>query len=169
MTNPYTGKPQYIDVPPIANDGFWNDLSLSDLMAIYRIPNEYEPEILHDGLANAIIEVNKQLKPVKTFLAVTYTDIAAYTLANPEQIGSVDIIVTKYQEAVFSYAKALLLQQFKTINRKAEAENQAKESPATESYWMKKSMNAVFFLYDKFNIDFATGKFNSNLPFAVLI
>ena len=111
MTNAYTGKPELTIAVPISNDGFYPDLAIEDLMAAYLIPSEYVAEVIIDRLMLAIIEVNQQLKPVKTFLLLTYPDLAHYCTANSEQIGGMEITVKKYQEAVFSYAKALLLQQ----------------------------------------------------------
>ena len=150
MTNAYTGKPELTIAVPISNDGFYPDLAIEDLMAAYRIPSEYVAEVIIDRLMLAMIEVNQQLKPVKTFLLLTYPDLAHYCTANSEQIGGMEITVKKYQEAVFSYAKALLLQQFRTMNRKAEAENLSKDSMENEHYWLKQSANAVLWFFDKF-------------------
>ena len=160
--NNYTGKPELTTAEAITNDGFWSDLAMADLMTQYRIPSEYADEVIKDGLMLAMIEINRQLVPVKTALYLDYQDLETYTLAHSEQIGGVEVFVKKYEESVFSYAKALLLQQFKTMNRKPEAENQAKESPETEAYWMNKSDAAVAFLFEKLGIDRATGRQSLN-------
>ena len=156
--NNYTGKPELTTAEAITNDGFWSDLAMADLMAQYRIPSEYADEVIKDGLILAMIEINRQLRAVKAVLLLDFADIDAYTTAHSEQIGGVEVFVKKYQEAVFSYAKALLLQQFKTMNRKPEAENQAKESPETETYWLNKSGAAVAFLFEKLGVDRETGR-----------
>jgi len=154
--NSFTGKPELTDADPITNDGWWCDLNLGDLMAQYRIPSEYDDAVISDGLVLSMIEVNRQLEPIKTLLSATYSDLEAYHTVNSEQTGGVEVVVKKYEEAVYCYAKAILLQQFKTMNRKAEAENIAKEAQETEHYWLNRSLQAVLFFFKKFSIDAST-------------
>lgn len=156
MNNSWTGKPELTVLTDIANDGFWVDLKMSDLVTWMRIPSEYDNDTIKRELIGSMIEVNRQLNPVKALLIINHASLSAYCTAHPELIGGMDVVVSKYQEAVFSYAKAVLLQQFKTMNRKAEAENMAKESRETESYWLNRSLQAVLFFFKKFGIDAST-------------
>lgn len=146
----FTGKPELSDLDPVENDGFWPELKMVDLATQYRVPSELDNDIIKDRLILAIIDINDKLTPIKTsIVAADYEDFAAYNTANELKIGDVDVLIKKYEEAVFSYAKALILQLVKTLIRKAEAENLAKESTETESYWLNKSAAAVNFLFSK--------------------
>jgi len=154
--NGYTGKPELTTAALIENDGFFPDLSIASLVAIYRVPSELDNPVILDRLMMAMIEVNARLEQVKQHLLVLgYADLDAYTTVYSEAIGGIEIVFSQYQRAVFSYAKALVLQQVKTMNRKAEAENLAKESPETEAYWLKQSSQSVQWFFNKFlhNVD----------------
>jgi len=48
-----------------------------------------------------------------------------------------------YKRAEYCRAKAYLLQQFATVNRRESAENLAKEAPATEAQFLAFSQQAV--------------------------
>lgn len=143
-----TGKPALTSAAIIANDGFWPDLALSDLMSQYRIPSEYADETIKTGLTMAIIRTNEQLFAVKQgFLALAYATLEDYTDAHPDDINDTPVLLWHYQHAVFCLAKAMLLQQFNSLNRKPEAENAAKEAPETEAYWLneaQRSLNSLF-------------------------
>jgi len=166
MTNPYSGKPNATTLEPIANNGFFPDLAIADFITSYRIPSEYADDVIKDGLILAMIDVNSQLIPVSNLL-ITYADLVTYCAENSEQIGGVEVLIKKYQEAVFCYAKANLLQQFMTMNRKAAAENLAKEAPETEMYWLNRSHDAVAFIFKKLGITYNPS--SRVTPFAVLI
>ena len=154
--NSYTGKPELTTAADITNDGWWPTLAMADLMAAYRIPSELDNILIKDRLVLAIIEVNERLSTVKLALMPVHSSLAAYNTAHPDMIDGVDITVTKYKEAVFSHAKALILPQVKSMIRKAEAENLAKEAPETEQYWMTRSSLAVQWFFNKFLHDAET-------------
>jgi hypothetical protein len=149
MTN-YTGRPEIDNLEPIANNGFYPDLVVGEFVAIYRIPSEYKAFVITDGLQLAMIEINAQLSAFRA--AMTESTLEDYCTVHPEAIGDEPILIKKYKEAVFCYAKAQLLQQFKTFIRKPEAENLAKESEDTYQYWLERSIQAVQFLFDVFGI-----------------
>ena len=44
-----TGKPELVNQEPIANDGFWPDLQLMDFVKQYRIPAEYDADVIRTG------------------------------------------------------------------------------------------------------------------------
>ncbi len=139
-----TGKPDLTTAAPIANDGFWPDLLLADLLNKYRIPAEYADDVIITGLTIAMIRVNEQLQAVKSQLLLElYSSLADFSAANPNTINAVDLLLTEYQNAVFCRAKAGLLQQFNTLNRKENAENAAKESDETEQYWLDESQASI--------------------------
>lgn len=150
--NSYTGKPELTILEDIANDGFFPALKMADLVTGYRIPSEYDNNVIKDGLMTAMIDVNQQLASFKALIIVNHATLASYCVAHSQQIGGVEVLVKKYQEAVFCYAKALLLQQFKTMNRKETAENLAKEAPDIEKDWKIRSYDAVIFMLNKVGI-----------------
>ncbi len=149
MTN-YTGRAEIDSLAPIANDGFYPDLVVGEFVAIYRIPSEYKVYVITDGMQLAMIEINNELKAFRA--AITESTLAAYCTAHPDAIGGEQVLIKKYKEAVFCYAKAQLLQQFKTLIRKPEAENLAKESEETHQYWIDRSVQVIQFLFNRFGI-----------------
>lgn len=151
--NTWTGKPSLTKAEELENDGFWVDLAMNDLMSWMRIPSEYADDTIKQELIGAMIEINRQLTPIKAVIVSDYETLEDYCTAHSETIGGVETLVQKYKEAVFSYAKAVLLQQFKTMNRKEIAENMAKEGQDTEHYWLNRSLNAVLFFFKKFDVD----------------
>jgi len=103
--------------------------------------------LLIDSLVLAVIGINKKLESIKTALSADYVDLMAYNIDNPSQINGEEITVKKYQQAVFSYAKAHFLDQSKDSNRREEAKALAAEMPETRDEWLIKSSNAVNFLF----------------------
>lgn len=150
MTIPWTGRQEIDGLEPISNDGFFPDLQVGEFVALYRIPSEYKAMVITDGLELGIIEINTQLQSFRS--AITQLTLVDYCLANVETIGNEPVLIKKYKEAVFCYAKAQLLQQFKTMNRKPEAENLAKEAPETEQYWLERSTMAAQFMFNKLGL-----------------
>ncbi|AWX99517.1 hypothetical protein A8139_05560 [Marinomonas primoryensis] len=145
-----TGKPSLTTAAPVANDGFWPDLSLSDLMDRYRIPSEYADDTISWGLSLALVRVNEQLDRAKNnVLAMPFESFDAYLESMTILYGKPALSV-HYEHAVYSYAKAFLLQQFSTMNRRKEAVNEAKESAETEQYWLDESKKSVAAIMRKF-------------------
>jgi hypothetical protein len=145
-----TGKPSLTTAAPVANDGFWPDLSLSDLMDRYRIPSEYANDTISWGLSLALVRVNEQLDRAKNnVLTMPFETFDAYLESMTILYGKPALTV-HYEHAVYSYAKAFLLQQFSTMNRRKEAVNEAKESAETEQYWLDESKKSVAAIMRKF-------------------
>jgi len=143
-----TGKPSLTTAAPVTNDGFWPDLMLGDLMDKYRIPPEYADQVIISGLVMSIIRVNDQLESVKTALKdLGFTSLLDYSQSNTRLINGEELLITEYQNAIFCRAKAGLLQQFNSLNRKPVAENDAKESGDNEQYWMDLSQASIAVFY----------------------
>ena len=139
-----TGKPGLTTVADIANDGFWLDVSMAELMNRYRLPSEYADDTIKTGLTLAIIRVNEKLVRAKAaILLLGFATFADYVTANPKPLAGDDELNIDYKHAVYCRAKAFLLQQFKTMNRKAVAENEANESEETEEFWLDESKKSV--------------------------
>jgi hypothetical protein len=145
-----TGKPSLTTPSPFVNDGFWFDLDLGELMSRYRIPAEYDNEAIKWGLTLGVVNVNMDLEPVKlAMIDMGHVTADAYVTANPADLSDSDRFVILYSHAVYSYAKALLLKQFNSMNQRQVAENDVKDLPETEQYWLDQSAQAVQKLFAK--------------------
>lgn len=137
----FSGKPTTFVDRLIPNDGFWPDLALAEFQAAYRLPAEFLTELLADGITNAMGEVNRDLAKRKAaWQAAGVSNVeAADTQVLPERA----FYAATYKRAVYCRAKAYLLQQFATVNRRESAENLAKESIDTHEAFLAFSQQAV--------------------------
>lgn len=146
-----TGKPQLTSDALLANDGFWPALVLNEFLSNYRLPPEYADDVIKTGVTLSMIHVNNQLSAVRTVVEeLPYASLEAYCAANPRPINDDDALLVQYKHAVFARAKAFLLQQFNTLNRRPVAENAAKESPETEQWWLDQSQAAIYSFFALF-------------------
>lgn len=146
-----TGKPSLTTASPITNDGFWPDVAMADLMSKYRIPSEYADDTIMWGLSLAVIRVNEQLQRAKSLmLSQAFATFEDYLAANSSPVVNRELMQVKYEHAVFSRAKAFLLKQFVTMNRRPVAENEAKESEQAERYWLDESQQSIACLLKAF-------------------
>ncbi|POZ49897.1 head completion/stabilization protein [Methylovulum psychrotolerans] len=139
----FSGKPANTTAQAVTNDGFWPDLTVGDLVDDYRIPTEYADAVVLMGLKAAMVFCNKELAAAKLAIIGDYDTLALYCAANSSQIDGDEVLHFYYVHAVCCYAKAFLLQQFNSLNRKPNAENAAKEAPQTEEYWMQQCWVAI--------------------------
>lgn len=146
-----TGKPALTNTGPFTNDGFWFDLDIGEFLSKYRVPAEYADDTINWGLTLALVRVNLDLEKVKfAIIELGYVTADAYILANPVDLGDTDQLIVQYKHAVYANAKAYLLQQFNSMNRKPNAEAAAKEAPDTEQWWLDQSANAIAQLFAQF-------------------
>lgn len=159
----FTGKPQLTTNAPIANDGFWPDLVVGDLVEKYRIPSEYDDGVIETGLKLAMVRVNKKLAGVKT-QAVTpnlecgeivnlqpKTSLLAWvgSYGDGSTIDGEPTGIFMYKHAVYCTAKAFLLLQFNTLNRRPQAENMKKEGMDMEQYWLDQAQSGISWLFEQ--------------------
>lgn len=137
----FSGNPTHLIVQPIPNDGFWPDLELSEFQKGYRMPAEYLVELLVDGIGFAMGEVNVDLARRKTQWQRAGIHIVAS--ADPMILEERAFMVLSYKRAVYCRAKAFLLSQFATINRRDSAQNLAKEGPDVATTFLAFSQQAV--------------------------
>ena len=130
-----TGRPQLPQAEIVSNDGFWPDLQVGDLINQYRIPAEYEPDVIQNGLTMAALRVNRRLAEVKDALIEDYLQFDEFAVTGDTFNGSPSLI-KHYYNAVYCIAKSYLLQQFNSLNRRPNAESAAKESYEMETYWL---------------------------------
>ncbi|ARA80066.1 head completion/stabilization protein [Pseudomonas ficuserectae] len=137
----FSGKPTTFVEQAIENDGFWPDLSVTEFQKGYRLPAEYLVEMLAADLNMAMVEVNTDLAKLK----------ARWQGAGVSNVESADTTVlpertfqaATYKRAVYSRAKASLLTQFATVNRRESAENVGKELPERSETFLAFSQAAV--------------------------
>ncbi|MBD1106656.1 head completion/stabilization protein [Pseudomonas amygdali pv. morsprunorum] len=137
----FSGKPTTFVEQAIENDGFWPDLSVTEFQKGYRLPAEYLVEMLAADLNMAMVEVNTDLAKLK----------ARWQGAGVSNVESADTTIlpertfqaATYKRAVYSRAKASLLTQFATVNRRESAENLGKELPERSETFLAFSQAAV--------------------------
>ncbi|KPX47549.1 Prophage PssSM-01, putative head completion/stabilization protein [Pseudomonas syringae pv. helianthi] len=137
----FSGKPTTFVEQAIENDGFWPDLSVNEFQKGYRLPAEYLVEMLAADLNMAMVEVNTDLAKLK----------ARWQGAGVSNVESADTTIlpertfqaATYKRAVYSRAKASLLTQFATVNRRESAENVGKELPERSETFLAFSQAAV--------------------------
>ncbi|WP_339433279.1 head completion/stabilization protein [Pseudomonas sp. EA_65y_Pfl2_P78] len=137
----FSGNPTTFVEQAIENDGFWPNLSVSEFQKGYRLPAEYLVEMLVTDLNTAMIEVNRDLAKRKSQwqnVGVTTVESADTTVL-PERTFH----AATYKRAVYCRAKASLLTQFATVNRRESAENIGKELPERGETFLAFSQQAV--------------------------
>ncbi len=137
----FSGKPTTLVERAIPNDGFWPDLGVSEFQTGYRLPAEYMVDLLADGITNAMGEVNRDLAKRKA--AWQDAGISNVATANPLVLQERTFVAATYKRAVYCRAKAFLLQQFATVNRRDSAENLGKEAPERHEVFLSYSQQAV--------------------------
>lgn len=137
----FSGRPTTLIEQPIANDGFWPDLDVAEFQRGYRLPAEYLLELLVDGIALAMGEVNHDLARRKAqWQGVGISNVLK---ADPMLLPERTFMAASYKRAVYCRAKAYLLSQFATVIRRESAENLAKEAPETTERFLSFSQQAV--------------------------
>lgn len=137
----FSGKPTTFVDRTFENDGFWPNLSLSEFQATYRLPAEYLPELLAEGVEQAMGEVNFELAKRKADWQAA--GIAQVATADPTVLPERAFYVGCYKRAVYARAKAFLLPQFATVTRRESAENTGKESLERIEQFLAFSQQAV--------------------------
>ena len=137
----FSGKPTTFVEQIIENDGFWPDLSVTEFQKGYRLPAEYLVDMLVTDLTTALVEVNRDLAKCKSeWQNVGITNVES---ADPMVLPERTFQAATYKRAVYCRAKASLLTQFATVNRRESAENIGKELPERGETFLEFSQQAV--------------------------
>ncbi|AZD52218.1 putative head completion/stabilization protein [Pseudomonas chlororaphis subsp. aurantiaca] len=137
----FSGKPTTFVDQTIENDGFWPDLSLSELQKEQRLPAEFLVELMADAVTMAMIEVNNDLAKLKTrWQAAGIDNVEA---ADTRLLRERSLKAKLYKRAVYCRTKASALQQFPTVTRRDSAENTGKEAPERAETFLAFSQQAV--------------------------
>lgn len=131
-----TGKTATTVLP---GDGWYPDLAIAEFLEVYRIPAEYAEELTADHVALARMWAWRRLEAWKAEKrAEGFTSLESETFQG-EKGGAAKL----YKRAVFCHAKALLLQQFPTIERRDSAKNDAKDAPDTANGFFAEADKAL--------------------------
>lgn len=115
----------------VSNDGFFPDLDLGEFQETHRLPAEYAPALISEGVMTAMLEVNDDLERIRQ----TWQNAGQNKLDNNQ--------TNLYKRAVFCRAKSYLLQQYATVTAKPSANNVGKEAPERYDIFLKFSENAI--------------------------
>lgn len=108
-------------------DGWYPALAIAEFQSWYRLPAEYAGELMADHVELARMWAWRRLEAwTAEKKAGGVTSMEAWTFQ-----GRPGGAAKLYKRAVYCHAKALLLQQFPTIERREAARNDAKEAPET--------------------------------------
>ncbi len=129
----------------LVNAPFYPQIKSNDFVTQYRIPAEVDVEVIKHQLYMAMIRVNRSLNGYRQQLI----DQGVSTLADAEadSVGMADDMesekVRLYYRAVFCEAKADLLKETETVDRRAVADNLAKTGEETEDKYREFVANAI--------------------------
>lgn len=132
-----TGKTVTTVLP---GDGWWPDLALSEFLTLYRLPAEYAEELLADHLNIARLWAIKLLMPWR---AENEPQAGGQSLEQFFFFGIQGAAALLFKRAVYCRAKALLLQQFATVERREAAKNDAKDGPETAEYFLAQAQDSI--------------------------
>ena len=133
---------------------FWPALELGELQEQYRIPSDYREEtILHQTIL-AAVEVNRELSEERCQWVRNGWDSLAEVPA--EEMGSGDgalhELVLLYKQAVFTLAKAKLMANYASMNRRdRQAEHPTREGEETYEMFVQQSQEAIRLIRGKRN------------------
>ena len=144
---PFSGRTEEFLDTEVQNDGFFPDLILGDLQEDYRIPTKYQTETIIHHLKVAMDEVNQDLEPLK--LDSTTQGITALENLNSIALAGEPVPIIRYKRAVFSKTKALLTQQFASMDRRESAARVLDDLEEERMLWMAESRKAVNLLLGK--------------------
>lgn len=149
----FTGKPDLTTLQPISNDGFWLDLEMAELAVSFRVPVQLDNDIIKTQLIQAILDVNKAVKPVKDkIIGLGFSTLDAYCTAHSASINDEETLFIHYKNAVFGKAKALLWHMVRSVNQRKDATESNKEAKETENYWTDQSNQNIAALFDALNL-----------------
>ena len=118
----------------VKNGAFWPDLELGEFQEQYRIPAEYREETILHQLILATVEVNQQLNDERCrWVRDGWESLQAVP---DEEIGSVEALipirVVLYKQAVYTAAKAKLMQHYASMNRRDKAEHEGRDQDTVD-------------------------------------
>ncbi len=135
----FNALPRTTPTTVLPGDGWYPDIPIADFVDSYRLPAEFGEALLSDHLSLAVLWARRQLA---AWRAEREAEGVA-TLAAISITGVEGGAVLLYRRAVFCHAKALLLGQFATVDRREAARNEAKEGADTADTFYAWAQNAI--------------------------
>ena len=105
----------------IVNNGFFPDIEMANFAQVMQIRQQVTPERIEQALRLAMIDVNRRLKKIKE-------NQNSFDAVFTETIGGVSIELLLYNEAVYTRAKAFLLEEFRNYDLTLEGHGQADQA-----------------------------------------
>ena len=134
--------------PPIELESFYGSLSVDKFRQLYRLPAELPGEVIREQLLLGALRICREL-------ATWRKRRSEARLADVEQLtvdgkGELEVF---FERACFCEAKAEILRETVTIDRRAQAENAAKSGPETEAWYRAMAADAVAYIVKVPRID----------------
>ena len=130
------------DLPKtITNAYFWPAIDPQVFVDQYRIPQELPDDTIVNHLERSMNEANIALDEYKLEMILIGFEKLADVLA--DHINGSSVKVTAYTRAVYCFAKASLLEEMQTLDRRKDADNLAKTSVETEDKYRQFAQEAI--------------------------
>lgn len=125
----------------IGNDGFFPDVKASEFRQTMRQDKTVTAERMRESLINSISSVNRQLAPWKALQVEA--GMATLAAVDPSEIGGKPVKVHYYLRAVYSLAKAELIERYRDFDATNSGREKADEMDETEDYYRRDARWAV--------------------------
>lgn len=132
MPSGFSGLPdqEAIEEIIIENDFFFPDLRLTSFITDYRISSEYQHDMMQRVIKMAFFYINADIKDqVENWLEAGFEQLDQVIMEGETEVDSA-ARVDRYIQAVYLRAKAALLIEYSSTNRRDQQVNQGKEDQA---------------------------------------
>ena len=127
--------------PPIISSAFWPEIDPVKIREAQRLDNTVTPERLRHALIEAIATTNESLAAYRQTKA--QLGVASLDAIESEEIDGTSILVLRYERAVGSLAKALLLERLRDFDTTGKGERKAEQAPDTIDDCRRDHLHAV--------------------------
>lgn len=147
MFNPGFSSENIPDNKSFSSEAFFPDIDTDPFWKQYRLPGELPEELIDDCLIRAIDEANERLNNWKE--ARVLEGYAALADVPSKKVNDISTKLAQYARAVYCLAKAEILKETITVDRKEVAENTAKTSEETEDKYREFAGKAIRYIMGK--------------------
>lgn len=132
-----------ISTENITNDGFFPEVSIAVFQQSYRLPLDYSIDVMKRELVMSIAYTNKELSAWRESQTVgTLAEVEPNSKINDEHL-----LTYFYLSAVYSHAKAELINNFATMQRDEGTKNTLEDSPGIRRA-LKRDFNKALEFFD---------------------
>lgn len=128
----------------ITNDGFFPDVAIAVFQESYRLPLDYSVEVIKRELIMSIAHTNRELKEWREGVSVERLK----EVDKENVIDGEHVLSHFYLSAVFSHAKAELLNNFATMQRDEGTKNALEDNPRIRRSLKRDYFKAMSFFKD---------------------